>query len=170
MAGIGGADSPDVAGLPGLTDDAIRAIESPVLLLTGNRDDLIPLDLIMRLYRTLPNAELVVCPNTDHFGAMTPQRFFPSPKSSTTSRPGTPPRAKGLSKKSTRPATAVNASPDRPPNPRRYVRLPVGSGDRPARFTAVPDASPVLGQTPKPGRGRARAARSGVVPAMSAVW
>jgi pimeloyl-ACP methyl ester carboxylesterase len=59
---------------PGLTPDDLARIEAPVLVFAGDRDDMIPLDLTVALYRALPNAELAVCPGTDHFGAMTPQR------------------------------------------------------------------------------------------------
>jgi pimeloyl-ACP methyl ester carboxylesterase len=57
----------------GLTPDAVRASEPPVLVLAGDRDELIPLDLSVSLYRALPNAELAVCPSLSHDGA-TPER------------------------------------------------------------------------------------------------
>jgi pimeloyl-ACP methyl ester carboxylesterase len=59
---------------PGLTNDVIRSIKAPVVLFTGDRDDLLPLDLTLELYRLLENAELAVCPNADHFGTMRPER------------------------------------------------------------------------------------------------
>lgn len=43
-------------------------------MLTGDRDEQFPLDLMVSLYRALPNAELAVCPHTDHSGPMTPER------------------------------------------------------------------------------------------------
>ena len=43
-------------------------------MLAGDRDELIPLDLMVSLYRALPNAELAVCPQADHFGPGTPER------------------------------------------------------------------------------------------------
>jgi pimeloyl-ACP methyl ester carboxylesterase len=57
----------------GLTPDAVRAIQTPVLVLAGDRDELIPLDLSISLYRTLPNADLAVCPSLSHDGP-TPER------------------------------------------------------------------------------------------------
>ena len=59
---------------PGLTPEELGAIDAPVLLFTGDRDGLIPLELIVSLYRALPDAELACRPNTDHFGAMMPER------------------------------------------------------------------------------------------------
>ncbi|MDX6645514.1 MAG: hypothetical protein QOK40_1241 [Miltoncostaeaceae bacterium] len=59
---------------PGLTPDAVRAIDAPVLVFTGDRDDWFPLDLMVALYRALPNAELAVCPMADHFAPVGPER------------------------------------------------------------------------------------------------
>lgn len=58
----------------GLTEDEIGKIEAPTLVFTGDRDDEIALDLMVSLYRALPNAELAVAPDTDHFGPMRPER------------------------------------------------------------------------------------------------
>ena len=58
----------------GLSADEIRRIEAPTLVFTGDRDEQFPLDLMVSLYRALPNAELAVCPRTDHSGPMTPER------------------------------------------------------------------------------------------------
>jgi len=58
----------------GLTDDEITKITAPTLVFTGDRDDEVALDLIVSLYRTLPNAELAVCPKTDHSGPIRPER------------------------------------------------------------------------------------------------
>ncbi|HEY6638017.1 MAG TPA: alpha/beta hydrolase [Solirubrobacterales bacterium] len=52
----------------GLGPDELEAIEAPVLVLAGDRDDLIPLELSVSLYGTLPNAELAVCPQLSHDG------------------------------------------------------------------------------------------------------
>jgi pimeloyl-ACP methyl ester carboxylesterase len=57
----------------GLGPDKIRRIEVPSLVLVGDRDELIPIDLAVALYRTLPNAELAICPHTEHAGP-TPER------------------------------------------------------------------------------------------------
>jgi pimeloyl-ACP methyl ester carboxylesterase len=52
----------------GLRPDRLHAIQTPVLVLAGDRDELIPLDLSVSLYRTLPDAELAVCPSLSHDG------------------------------------------------------------------------------------------------------
>jgi pimeloyl-ACP methyl ester carboxylesterase len=59
----------------GLTADDVRRIEAPALVFTGDRDDEWgSLDLMVSLYRTLPNGELGVCPHADHFAPVTPAR------------------------------------------------------------------------------------------------
>jgi pimeloyl-ACP methyl ester carboxylesterase len=58
----------------GLTEDEVRRIEVPVLLFTGDRDEMVPLDMTLSLYRTLPNAELAVAPGADHAGPILPDR------------------------------------------------------------------------------------------------
>lgn len=58
----------------GLTPDELRRIEAPALVLAGDRDELIPLDLMVVLYRALPNAELAVCPRADHGAPLTADR------------------------------------------------------------------------------------------------
>ena len=50
-----------------------QAIQTPILVLAGDRDELIPLDLSLALYRALPNAELAICPQLSHDGP-TPER------------------------------------------------------------------------------------------------
>jgi pimeloyl-ACP methyl ester carboxylesterase len=57
----------------GLGPDELRAIEVPVMVLAGDRDELIPLDLSVSLYRALPTAELAICPSLSHDGP-TPER------------------------------------------------------------------------------------------------
>ena len=58
----------------GLTADEVGGIEEPTLVFTGDRDDQIPFDLIVALYKTLPNAELAVCPHADHLAPIGPER------------------------------------------------------------------------------------------------
>jgi pimeloyl-ACP methyl ester carboxylesterase len=58
---------------PGLGPDDLRAIQAPVLVLAGDRDELVPLDLTVSLYRALPGADLAICPHADHTGP-TPER------------------------------------------------------------------------------------------------
>ena len=58
----------------GLTPEDLRGIAAPALVLAGDRDEMFPLDLMVSLYRTLPNAELAICPQADHVGPLTPER------------------------------------------------------------------------------------------------
>jgi pimeloyl-ACP methyl ester carboxylesterase len=58
----------------GLTDEEVGRIEAPTLVFTGDRDAEVALDLSVSLYKALPNAELVVWPDTDHFTPMRPER------------------------------------------------------------------------------------------------
>ncbi|HWT22792.1 MAG TPA: alpha/beta hydrolase [Solirubrobacteraceae bacterium] len=58
----------------GLTVAELRTIEAPVLLLVGDRDDLVPLEHVVSLYRALPSAELAVIPGADHGGIASPER------------------------------------------------------------------------------------------------
>jgi pimeloyl-ACP methyl ester carboxylesterase len=57
----------------GLGADELHAIRVPVLVLAGDRDEFIPLDLSVSLYRALPDAELAICPALGHEGP-TPER------------------------------------------------------------------------------------------------
>jgi pimeloyl-ACP methyl ester carboxylesterase len=50
----------------GPTDEELRTIRPPTLVLGGDRDTLIPLDATLSLYRKLPDAELAICPFTGH--------------------------------------------------------------------------------------------------------
>jgi pimeloyl-ACP methyl ester carboxylesterase len=58
----------------GLTTEQVQTIDVPVLVLAGDRDELVPLDLSVALHRALPDAELAVCPRAGHSGPMTPGR------------------------------------------------------------------------------------------------
>jgi pimeloyl-ACP methyl ester carboxylesterase len=60
-------------GYEGLGPDELQKIATPVLVLAGDRDEIVPLDLSVALYRALPNAELAVCPSLSHDGP-TPDR------------------------------------------------------------------------------------------------
>jgi pimeloyl-ACP methyl ester carboxylesterase len=57
----------------GLGPDELRAIQTPVLVLAGDRDEFVPIELAVSLYRALPDAELAVCPHLSHDGP-TPER------------------------------------------------------------------------------------------------
>jgi pimeloyl-ACP methyl ester carboxylesterase len=49
-----------------LVGTAYSTIETPVLLLLGDRDKMVSLDETVAVYKLLPNAALCVLPNTDH--------------------------------------------------------------------------------------------------------
>src|SRR5262249_14123624 len=57
----------------GLGPADLGAIQSPVLVLAGDRDELIPLELSVSPYRPLPRGELAICPSLSHEGP-TPER------------------------------------------------------------------------------------------------
>jgi pimeloyl-ACP methyl ester carboxylesterase len=57
----------------GLRPEELRHIQAPTLVLGGDRDEFVSLDLLLSLYRALPNAELAICPQTEHAGP-TPER------------------------------------------------------------------------------------------------
>ena len=46
----------------GLGPEQLRAIQTPALVLVGDRDELISLELAVSLFRDLPDAELAICP------------------------------------------------------------------------------------------------------------
>jgi pimeloyl-ACP methyl ester carboxylesterase len=58
----------------GLSSTQVAAIAEPALVLAGDRDQLIPLDLSIALYRALTHAELAVVPSADHSAPFTPER------------------------------------------------------------------------------------------------
>lgn len=55
-------------GYEGLDHEELQAIQIPTLVLAGDRDELIPLELSVRLHQTLPLAELAVVPSLGHEG------------------------------------------------------------------------------------------------------
>ena len=59
---------------PGLSPNQVAAIEEPALVLAGDRDQFIPLDLSVALYRALTHAELAMIPLADHIAPFTPGR------------------------------------------------------------------------------------------------
>ncbi len=50
-----------------LSIEDLRAIASPSLLIAGDRDPVVPLDEVVTMYRTIPNASLWIAPNATHF-------------------------------------------------------------------------------------------------------
>jgi pimeloyl-ACP methyl ester carboxylesterase len=57
----------------GLDLDQLQAIQEPILVLAGDQDDFIRVELAASLYRAMPDAELAVCPELTHDGP-TPER------------------------------------------------------------------------------------------------
>jgi pimeloyl-ACP methyl ester carboxylesterase len=58
----------------GLSDSALSRISEPVLVLAGDRDELIRFDLTLDLRRRLAGSELAVCPAAGHSAPMTAER------------------------------------------------------------------------------------------------
>jgi pimeloyl-ACP methyl ester carboxylesterase len=59
------------------TEADFKQITDPVLILIGDRDDMIPLDDAIEMYQMIANAELAVLPNADHLGVVTnPETFI----------------------------------------------------------------------------------------------
>lgn len=51
---------------PGLTDEEFGRVTAPALVAVGDRDDDVPVEDAVALYRALPHAELAVCPSATH--------------------------------------------------------------------------------------------------------
>ena len=56
----------DVANQPLLTPAELRNIRLPVLLVYGDRDVFVPADHAVAIYRQLPDARLLIAPNSPH--------------------------------------------------------------------------------------------------------
>ena len=52
--------------LPDYSEDQLRTITDPVLIIAGDRDEMASLDEQVRLYRTIPGAELGIVPGSFH--------------------------------------------------------------------------------------------------------
>jgi pimeloyl-ACP methyl ester carboxylesterase len=50
----------------GLTQAQVAGIETPALVIQGDRDEVVPVDQGVTMYRWLPNAELAILPGADH--------------------------------------------------------------------------------------------------------
>jgi pimeloyl-ACP methyl ester carboxylesterase len=61
---------------PPLTQETLRRIEAPTLLVWGDRDQFLPVEEAVTLYRWLPNAQLAIIPNADHMVTRTHQGEF----------------------------------------------------------------------------------------------
>ena len=51
----------------GMSDEEFHRIQAPTLVMVGDRDEDVPVEVAVGMYRAIPNAELAVCPNADHF-------------------------------------------------------------------------------------------------------
>ena len=58
------------------TDDDLRQIAAPALIVWGDRDQFLPIDDAVALYRALPQARLAVVPNADPFVTRTHPEHF----------------------------------------------------------------------------------------------
>ena len=58
----------------GLSPGDLKKIIAPSLVLVGYRDEEFPPDVMVPLHRPLTHAELAVCPHTDHFAPLLPER------------------------------------------------------------------------------------------------
>jgi pimeloyl-ACP methyl ester carboxylesterase len=58
------------------TDDNLKRITVPTLIVWGDRDQFLPIENAVELYRLIPNAQLAVVPNADHFVSRTKVRLF----------------------------------------------------------------------------------------------
>ncbi len=50
----------------GYTEADFQKIGAPTLILMGDRDEMIPLEEAVDMYRLIPNAELAIAPGSDH--------------------------------------------------------------------------------------------------------
>ena len=75
-AALGGSDYwkdllrqlwPMVRASPGHAEADLGRVAVPTLVVVGDRDDLVPVDEALSLYRLIPGAELAVIPGADHF-------------------------------------------------------------------------------------------------------
>ena len=63
----------DASGFP---KDRISQIKIPTLVINGDRDQFIPVEETIKLFRLIANAELAVVPNADHFLPLTHPEIF----------------------------------------------------------------------------------------------
>ncbi len=55
-----------------------KSIVCPVLIIGGDRDEEIPVDQFVEVYRTIPHSELAIVPNSGHVNTMTNSTVFKS--------------------------------------------------------------------------------------------
>jgi pimeloyl-ACP methyl ester carboxylesterase len=56
--------------------DDLKRITVPTLIVWGDRDQFLPIENAVELYRLIPNAQFAVVPNADHFVSRTKVRLF----------------------------------------------------------------------------------------------
>jgi pimeloyl-ACP methyl ester carboxylesterase len=57
-------------------EDDLRQITVPTLIVWGDRDQFLPIENAIELYRLIPSAQLAVIPNADHFVTRTRVLLF----------------------------------------------------------------------------------------------
>ncbi|MDO8124457.1 MAG: alpha/beta hydrolase [Candidatus Hermodarchaeota archaeon] len=55
----------------GYPNEAIKSIEAPSLLIIGDKDEAMPLEIQLEMYNLIPNAELAIIPNMTHMNYVT---------------------------------------------------------------------------------------------------
>ncbi|MEZ4555921.1 MAG: alpha/beta hydrolase [Caldilineaceae bacterium] len=50
--------------------DQLQRISCPTLVFSGDRDGIIPLDQVVEQFESIPDAELLIMPGTNHFTAL----------------------------------------------------------------------------------------------------
>jgi len=58
------------------TEDDLKQISIPTLIIWGDRDQFLPVEDAVELYRLIPKAQLAVVPNADHFVTRTNVKLF----------------------------------------------------------------------------------------------
>jgi pimeloyl-ACP methyl ester carboxylesterase len=58
------------------SEDDLKRVRVPTLIVWGDRDQFLPIEDAVALYRLIPNAQLAVIPNADHFVSRTNVKLF----------------------------------------------------------------------------------------------
>ncbi len=61
---------------PLLTVEDLATIDAPTLIIWGDRDQFLPVEQAVEVYRAIPNAQLAIIPNADHFVTRTHEAQF----------------------------------------------------------------------------------------------
>ena len=59
-----------------ITDEKAKSISCPVLILGGDRDDYFRIDNFIHVFKTLPNSQLAIVPQTGHLDLMSKKLVF----------------------------------------------------------------------------------------------